>query len=626
MSPKTIKEDKKNATENENGTLSIHTENIFPIIKQFLYADQEVFLRELVSNAVDATQKLRQLANLGTYTDELKDLRIQIKLNPTAKTITISDMGIGMTRDEIKEYINQIAFSGAEAFIKKYEQADKEIIGHFGLGFYSSFMVARQVDIHTRSYLKEAEAIRWSCSGTTQFEITSDVKKNRGTDIVLHINEDALEYLKKERIRALLDKYCQFLPVEIDFEGEIINQPNPPWTKPPNTLEDKDYQALYRRLYPMAPEPLFWIHLHVDYPFELNGILYFPPLSQSHVNIEQHGIQLYARQVFITEDVKDVVPAFLQLLHGVIDSPDIPLNVSRSALQSDARVKKIHSHITKKVADKLTDFFKDSYDQYKEKWTDLGLFVRYGLCSDEKFYEKALPICLLQNNRNELFTLEDYRKKVAEQQTDKHKKLIFLYTTNPEDQHRLIQQAEARNYDVLRMDGPVDTHFIQHLETKETDIQWRRVDASGMDTLIDKGITRTHSMSDTQQDQLKQLFEKHIKDIHQISFPVKTEAAEATDPPLTLITPEFLRRMQEISVLSGQKASDAPAFEVLINTNHPLIIQLSVSTEDSVRQLLAHQLYDLALLAQHRLKGAALDAFIQQSFNLLESASPKESK
>ena len=324
---------------------------------------------------------------------------------------------------------------------------------------------------------------------------------------------------------------------------------------------------------------MFWIHLHVDYPFELNGVLYFPPLAQSHVNLEQHGIQLYARQVFITEEVKDIVPAFLQLLHGVIDSPDIPLNVSRSALQSDARVKKIHSHITKKVADKLTDLFKDNHDQYKEKWADLGLFVKYGICSDEKFYEKALPICLLQNTHGAQFTIEDYRKKVAQQQTDKHKKLIFLYASSPEDQHRLIQQAEARNYDVLRMDGAVDTHFIQHLETKETDIQWRRVDASSMDTLIDKGASRTHTLSDKQQDQLKKLFEQHIKDTHQLSFPVKAEAAEATDPPLTLIVPEFLRRMQEMATLSGQKASTPSSFEVLINMSHPLIVHLAEGSE-----------------------------------------------
>ena len=602
----------------EKGSLSIHTENIFPIIKQFLYADQEVFLRELVSNAVDATQKLRKLAQLGEYKDKLEELRVEVKLNPTAKTLTISDSGIGMSREDIKEYINQIAFSGAQAFVEKYKQeGDKEIIGHFGLGFYSAFMVADRVEIHTLSYQTGAEAARWACDGRTDFEITKDVKKTRGTEVVLHMAEDAQEFLKKERITALLKKYCQFLPVEISFEGEIINQTKPPWTQAPTGLEEKDYTALYRRLYPEAPEPLFWIHLHVDYPFELNGILYFPPLGQE-MGPEKHSIQLYSRQVFITEEVKDIVPPFLQLLHGVIDSPDIPLNVSRSSLQSDARVKKIHTHISKKVADKLAELFTEDQETFKKKWKDLGLFVKYGICSEEKFYERAQKFLLLENCKGEHYTLEEYRKQVATEQTDKKKQLVFLYTTDKEMQHGLIQQAEARGYDVLRMEGAVDTHLMHHLESKQSDIQWRRVDAASMDTIIDKGLSRAGTLSKEEEEVLSKLFEAHLKERQGMSLPLKTENAAETDPPLTLLVPEFIRRMQDMAAMSGKNEAISDTFELLVNLNHPLIISLAQMKEEKDQKEHLSQLYDLALLAQQRLKGKALDAFVKRNLALLQ--------
>ena len=612
----------KTASTAEKGTLSIHTENIFPIIKKFLYADQEVFLRELVSNAVDATQKLRKLASLGEYKGEIGTTRVQVKLNPTAKTITISDAGIGMSREEVMKYINQIAFSGATAFVEKYKQAgNKEIIGHFGLGFYSAFMVAEKVELHTRSYVEKADAVRWQCTGNTDFEIGATVKKTRGTDVTLHISEDAKDFLEKARIQSLLKKYCQFLPVEIEFEGEIVNQTEPPWTKSPSSLDEKAYTDFYKRVYPEAAEPLFWIHLHVDYPFELNGILYFPPIGQQ-VQPERHKIQLYSRQVFITEEVQDVVPPFLQLLHGVLDSPDIPLNVSRSALQSDARVKKIHTYIAKKVADKLAELFDSDREAFEKKWSDIGLFVKYGICSDEKFYERAQHFLLLESCKNSHYTLSEYKQKVSAQQTNKKKELILLYTTDKEAQHGLVAQAERRGYDVLRMEGPVDTHFVNQMEAKQPELHWRRIDAASMDSLIEKSTPRKAALDKKQQDDLVKLFENHVKEVQKISLPVKAESGAEEDAPVSLLVPEFVRRMQEMASMNGQRESLPDTFEVLINVNHPLILQLSSLKDKTEQKSLAAQLYDLALLQQQRLRGEALSNFVARSLSVLQENKP----
>ena len=608
------------STTAERGTLSIHTKNIFPIIKKFLYADQEVFLRELISNAVDATQKLRKLASLGEYKAELGETRVQVKLNPTAKTITVSDAGIGMSRDEVKRYINQIAFSGAEAFIEKYKQVgEKEIIGHFGLGFYSAFMVADKVELHSQSYIEKEEAVHWQCSGSTDFEMAKTVKKTRGTDVTLHISKDAEAFLEKDRISDLLKKYCQFLPVEIELEGEIINQTDPPWTRSPADTDEKAYTALYKRLYPAEPEPLLWIHLHVDYPFELNGILYFPPIGH-RIQPERHSIQLYSRQVFITEKVEEVVPPFLQLLHGVIDSPDIPLNVSRSALQSDSRVKKIHSYITKKVADKLTELFNSDRKAFEKKWDDIGLFVKYGICSDDKFYEAAQHFLLLENCKGKYHTLAEYKEKTAPQQTNKKKELVFLYSTNKEVQYGLVEQASSRSYDALRMESPIDTHFISHMESKQPDLRWRRLDAASMDNLIEKDTAREATLDKKQQDVLVKLFESHIKETHKISTAVKAESGAEGDSPVSLLIPEFIGRMQNMALMNGQPKSLPDTLEVLLNTNHPLILQLSKLKDTAAQKDLVEQLYNLALLQQQRLRGEALSKFIARSLETLKES------
>eukprot|EP00697_Spironema_sp_BW2_P005378 gnl/Spiro4/17498_TR9315_c0_g1_i1.p1 gnl/Spiro4/17498_TR9315_c0_g1~~gnl/Spiro4/17498_TR9315_c0_g1_i1.p1 ORF type:complete len:483 (+),score=-25.92 gnl/Spiro4/17498_TR9315_c0_g1_i1:50-1498(+) len=474
----------------EKGTISIHTENIFPIIKKFLYSDNEIFLRELVSNAVDATQKIKRLSSLGQYSGELGDLRVEVAFDETAKTITISDNGLGMTADEIKKYINQIAFSGATEFMEKFKEAKdaNEIIGRFGLGFYSAFMVADKVEIETLSYQEGAEPAHWVCDGSTEFEISTGSLEERGTEITLHINKDAEEFLSKHRIQEILDKYCKFLPVPIKFgtttqeeedgvdeEGKtkyvsvesdnIINDTNPIWTKAPSELKDEDYLNFYKQLYPFTEDPLFWIHLNVDYPFNLTGVLYFPKLKNDF-EIQKNKIKLYSRQVFITDEVKDIVPEFLMLLHGVIDSPDIPLNISRSFLQADGNVKKINSYITKKVADKLAELFKADRKAFEEKWTDIGLFVKYGMVSEEKFYDKAKDFVLLNNTKKENFTLNEYKDKVSPEQTDKNGNLVYIYTNDPAKQDAFIQSAGKKGYDVLLMNSPIDNHFIGHLEHK----------------------------------------------------------------------------------------------------------------------------------------------------------------
>src|SRR6201996_892863 len=486
----------------EEGTISIHTENIFPIIKKFLYSDSEIFLRELVSNAVDATQKIKRLASLGQYTGDLGELRVEVAFDEAKKTITISDNGIGMTADEIKKYINQIAFSGATEFMEKFKEAKdaNEIIGRFGLGFYSAFMVADKVEIQTLSYQDGAEPAYWVCDGSTEFEIGTGILEERGTEITLYVNEEGQEFLDKNRLQQILDKYCKFLPVPIKFgtkteeeedgvdeEGKpkytsvevdnIINDTNPIWTKSPSELKDEDYLAFYKELYPFSEDPLFWIHLNVDYPFNLTGVLYFPKLKNDF-EVQKNKIKLFSRQVFITDEVKDIVPEFLMLLHGVIDSPDIPLNVSRSFLQADSNVKKINTYITKKVADKLADLFKADRKSYEEKWSDIGVFVKYGMISDDKFYDKAKDFALLTNTDKKNFTLNEYQDKVAPAQTDKDGRVVYLYTTDPAKQDAFIQSANKKGYDVLVMDSPLDSHFISHLEHKLEKTSLKRVDSS----------------------------------------------------------------------------------------------------------------------------------------------------
>ena len=518
----------------EKGSISINTENIFPIIKKFLYSDHEIFLRELVSNAVDATQKLKRLNSLGHVKQELGDLCIQVKLDEKAKTLTISDAGIGLTAEEIKKYINQVAFSGATEFMEKFKEAQdaNEIIGRFGLGFYSAFMVAEKVEIQTLSYQEGSEAAYWSCDGSTQFEIGKGNRQTRGTDIILYINEESKEFLEQFRIQEILNKYCKFLPVTIQFgtktesvpDGEdkegkpkyksvevdnIVNTTNPLWTRTPSELTDEDYLSFYRELYPMSEDPLFWIHLNVDYPFNLTGILYFPKVKND-LELQRNKIKLFSRQVFITDEVKDIVPEFLLLLHGVIDSPDIPLNVSRSFLQADSNVKKINGYISRKVAEKLQELFNKDRKSFEEKWKDLGMFIKYGSLSDEKFFEKSKNFVLLTNTKSETNTLEEYKIKVQDFQTDKNGQLVWLYTQDADGQHSYVEAANQKGYDVLVMDSPIDMHFIQHLEMKLEKTSMKRVDADILDKLIEKSDTPSHALTETEVNDIKKIFEEAI--------------------------------------------------------------------------------------------------------------------
>jgi molecular chaperone HtpG len=600
----------------EKGTISIHTENIFPIIKKFLYSDHEIFLRELVSNAVDATQKLKRLASLGEFKGELGDLKVKVSLNETDKTITISDRGLGMTAEEIKKYINQIAFSGAAEFVEKYKDKgeDKQIIGHFGLGFYSSFMVASHVEIITLSYQEGAKAAKWVCDGSTEFEITEADKKERGTDIILHIAEDSTEFLDKYRISSILNKYCKFLPVEIEYDSEVLNDTNPIWTKSPAELKDEDYLKFYKDLYPMSEDPLFWIHLNVDYPFNLTGILYFPK-TKTEFELHKNKIQLYSRQVFITDEVKDVVPEFLMLLHGVIDSPDIPLNVSRSFLQADSNVKKINSHITKKVADKLSELFRNDEKGFEKKWDDIGIFVKYGMISDEKFNEKAKEFCLLKNDKSEYFNIEKYKEHIAPNQTDKDGNVVALYTTDPGKQDTYIQSARKRNYDVLLLNTIIDSHFIGLLERKFEKFTLKRVDADIIDKLIDKDQKMESVLSEDQKTKVKDLFSKVMNDGK------KTLSLEALAPdelPVSVTLPEFNRRMRDMAASGGMNFMGMmpETYNVIVNTNHKMIQKILDAADDNTREKLARQAYDLALLSQGMLKGAELTNFIQRSVEI----------
>lgn len=602
----------------EKGTISIHTENIFPIIKKFLYSDHEIFLRELVSNAVDATQKLKRLSSLGEFKGELGDLKVKVAVDKDAKTITISDQGLGMTAEEIKKYINQIAFSGAAEFVEKYKDKgdDKQIIGNFGLGFYSSFMVAKNVEIITRSYQEGAEAARWECDGSTEFQITAATRDERGTDVILHIAEDSEEFLEPGRLSSILSKYCKFLPVEIEFEGNVVNNTAPIWTKSPSELKDEDYLSFYKELYPFASDPLFWIHLNVDYPFELTGILYFPKIK-GEIEVNRDKIQLYSRQVFITDEVKDVVPEFLMLLQGIIDSPDIPLNVSRSFLQADGNVKKINSHITKKVADKLSELFNKDRKSFEEKWDDISLFIKYGMISDDKFYDKAINFCLLKNTEDEFSTIEEYKERIKTLQTDKDGNLIALYTSDSGKQDTYIQSAKNRGYDVLLLDNAlIDSHFINLLERKIEKFSLKRVDADRIDKLIDKDEKMESVLSEDQQGKVKQVFEKAIGNE---KTKLNLEALPVDELPVSINFPEFIRRMKDMSMAGGGMpfmANLGEEYQVVVNSNHPMIRKIADAADGSASEKLAKQAYDLALLSQGMLKGKDLTNFIKRSVEL----------
>ncbi len=602
----------------EKGSLSIHTENIFPIIKKFLYSDHEIFLRELVANAVDATQKIRQLSSLGEFEGELGELKVTVKLDEAARTITVSDSGIGMTADEIKKYINQIAFSGATEFVEKYKDkgAENGIIGHFGLGFYSAYMVASKVEIFTRSYRDGAQAVRWECDGSTEFSIEPAEKEGRGTDIVLHIAPDSEEFLQAHRLQQILEKYGKFLPVPIEFQEKVINNPTPIWVKNPADLKDEDYLAFYKELYPYSEDPLFWIHLNVDYPFNLTGVLYFPKLKNDF-QLQREKIQLYSRQVFITDEVKDIVPDFLQLLHGVIDSPDIPLNVSRSYLQADGNVKKIGSYITRKVADKLAELFRNDREGFEKKFEDIGLFVKYGAISDEKFYEKARDFCLLKNTEGKFFTFDEYREKVKENQTEKEDKQVWLYTSDAKKQDAFVSAALKKGYDVLVLDSPIDSHFINSLEQKLEKISIKRVDADTIDKLIEKDIKPESLLSKKDEEKVKEVFETVVDNK---SVTVNVEALSGDELPVVITFPEFIRRMMDMQATSGQKSmfGEMPMmYTVTVNANHPLVGKILADGESGQEGSLARQLYDLALLSQGMLSGGGLTEFIRRTVSTL---------
>ncbi|KAA9331918.1 molecular chaperone HtpG [Adhaeribacter soli] len=604
----------------EKGTISIHTENIFPIIKKFLYSDHEIFLRELVSNAVDATQKLKRLSAIGEYKGELgEDLKVKVSVDKEARKIIISDRGIGMTAEEIKKYINQIAFSGATEFVEKYKDKPdaNQIIGQFGLGFYSAFMVADTVEINTKSFQEGAEAARWVCDGSTEFEITPSDKAERGTDIILNVAADSDEFLEPARLRTILTKYCKFLPVEVEFEGEVINNPNPIWTKSPSELTDEDYTKFYNELYPFSEPPLFWIHLNVDYPFNLTGILYFPKIK-NEFEFTKNKIQLYSKQVFITDEVKDVVPEFLMLLHGVIDSPDIPLNVSRSFLQADSNVKKINTYITKKVADKLNEIFKKDRAGYEAKWNDINVFVKYGMLSDEKFYDKAKDFGLLQNLEGKYFTMEEYKAFVQANQTAKNENQVWLYTTDQEKQHAFIEAAQNRGYDVLKLDSVIDSHFIGMLEQKLEKTTLKRVDADTIDKLIEKEETKDMVLSEDEKTKLKEIFEKAINNTNMM---VSVEPLSPEDQPVIITMPEFMRRMKDMAKTGGGgmmfMGNMPDSYNVSVNGNHP-IIQRILKARDESKEKIARQAFDLALLSQNMLSGAALTAFVKRSVELIE--------
>ena len=630
----------------QKGNISVQTENIFPIIKKFLYSDQEIFLRELVSNAVDATSKLQTLARKGEVKGDLGEVTIDILIDAEAGTLTIRDRGIGMTKEEVEKYLNQVALSSAQDFVDKY-QDDASIIGHFGLGFYSAFMVADKVEVNTLSHKADdaGEAVRWICEGDPSYQIGAGDRDFRGTDVILYISEDSKQYLEESEIEGLLNKYARFLPVPIrfgtkteteykEFEGEvpegeekpapekietevdnIVNNPEPLWKKNPAELTDEDYKDFYRELYPMGQPPMFWIHLNIDYPFNLTGILYFPRISGG-MELQRNKIQLYSNQVYVTDDVKDIVPEFLTLLHGVIDSPDIPLNVSRSYLQADTNVKKITGYITKKVAEKLNGLFKDNREDYEDKWADLGVFVKYGMISEDKFYDRAKKFVLLENTEAKKFTLEEYKERIKENQTDKHDRLVGIYTADAERQHTLISAARERGYEVLKLEHAIDAPFIQGLEQKEDKITFVRVDSATADQLVQKDEEIENLLSEEEVTTVDELF----KGIIGTKGSVEVKPLGTTDAPVQIVRPEFMRRMLEMQAMQGMDTSAFPdMYNVIVNANNPLVKETVLSVDDETqRGENAKHLYQLALLSQQMLTGAELQEFIDRSVGLMK--------
>ena len=592
----------------KSGNIGVTSENIFPIIKKFLYSDHEIFLRELVSNAVDATQKLKTLASVGEFKGEMGDLTVRIKFDD--KTITISDRGIGMTAEEIDKYINQIAFSGAEEFVKKYKNDAASIIGHFGLGFYSSFMVSKKVEIVTKSCKEGAVAMKWSCDGSPEYTMEETTKEDRGTDIILYIDDENKDFLNKEKLSGLLTKYCRFLPIPIAFgkkqewkdgkyvdteEDNIINETTPAWVRKPSELKDEDYKKFYQDLYPMSEEPLFWIHLNVDYPFHLTGILYFPRIK-SNIDLHRNKIQLYCNQVFVTDSVEGIVPEFLTLLHGVIDSPDIPLNVSRSYLQSDQNVKKISSHITKKVADRLEEIFKNDRKQFEEKWDYLKLFIQYGMLTDEKFFDRASKFTLFKDTEDKYFTFEEYKTLIKDNQTDKDGTLVYLYTTNKDEQYSYIQAAKDKGYSVLVMNGQLDVHAIGQLEQKWDKVRFTRVDGDTIDKLIAKDNAAEVSLNDDQKQALEEIFKSQMPKIEKTEFMVSLEALGEASQPVVLTQSEYMRRMREMSAMQPGMSlyGEMPdSFTLVVNTQHPLVKDILSSEEASCNEKLQPILADL---------------------------------
>lgn len=615
------------------GQISVQTENIFPIIKKFLYSDHEIFLRELVSNAVDASSKLKTLSSKGEYKGELGDMTIDVKLEK--KKIIIHDRGIGMSKDEVEKYLNEVAFSSASEFLEKYKD-DTNIIGHFGLGFYSAFMVADKVEVITKSY-KDEPAVRWICKGNPEYEIDTAKKEDRGTEIILHISDDNKEFLDKDKIEGLLKKYCRFLPfpirlgkrTESHWEGEgedrkeiktevdnIINAQEPLWKKKPSEISEEEYKDFYNYLYPFSQTPLFWIHLNIDYPFNLTGILYFPKVQNS-IEVQKNKIQLYSNQVYVTDDVTQIVPEFLTLLHGVIDSPDIPLNVSRSYLQSDANVKKITSYITKKVAEKLSSLYKEDRKSYEEKWDEISVFVKYGMITEEKFFDKAQKFALFKNIEGEYYTQEEYKEKIKDNQTDKHKRLIHLYTNNPKEHHSFIESAKTYSYDILEMDNVIDNHFMQHLESKESDCTFVRVDSDTANNLVQKEEEVASVLSESEENKVSELFKSVLPEENAPHLDLKPLSPE--DHPVIITRPEFMRRWKEMQRFQSMGTGDMPdAYNLVINTNHPIIAEKLLRMRgQEKKEKFASYLFDLARLNQNMLKGEEMASFIKKSLEFV---------
>jgi molecular chaperone HtpG len=604
----------------QKGAIRVQTDNIFPIIKKFLYSDHEIFIRELISNAVDATQKLKTLASIGEAKGELGDLLIEVKLDVPNKTLSISDRGIGMTAEEVDKYINQVALSGAEEFLSKYKgQNENNIIGKFGLGFYSSFMVSDSVEIISKSYEEDSKGIKWTCDGSPEYSMEEIDKEARGTDIILHINEESKEFLDPERIQSILNKFCRFLPIPVHFEGKVINNTNPAWTKKPSELTPQQYQDFYKELYPFSEPPLFWIHLNVDYPFTLTGILYFPKIKQSY-EIQKDKIQLYSNQVFVTDEVKDIVPEFLMLLHGVIDSPDIPLNVSRSYLQGDPNLKKINSHISKKVADKLEEIFNKERKEFEEKWESLGLFVKYGMMTDDKFQERAKLFHIMEDSdAGKFYTLEEYRLQTETLQKNKEGKLVILYTSNPVQQDSYIQQAKSRGYKVVKLETLVDAAFINQMEMKWENVHFTRVDSNIAENLIDQQESLETVLSKDDEATLKGLFSLEIPSLN---VTVEVKGLGADSPPVVATRPEFMRRMKDMSAMGGGQmggfyANLPDEVNLTINGNHPLYPGLLNEDDKTKQEKIVRNLVDLALLSQGLLKGNDLTSFINRSVELI---------